>query len=380
MAKVFEMREVIGKPVVIDNGSYSIKAGFAGDDEPIVKFRNVLATPKVGSDTLKDLYIGDEVEEILNIVEDRDSLRVKCPISRGIITNWDDMETIWEHTFNELNVTPEEHPVFLTEPSLNPRNNREKMTQIMFETFNVPSMYGGNQAVYSLYASGSNTGVVIDCGYEVTNIVSIVDTYFLSFATTKGYYGGKNIDEYLCKLINERGYSLDFEEHKEAIRNIKEKLAFVALDFEQELDTNVDKTYNLPDGRVISLGNELFRCSEALFKPNLIESESYGVHKNIYSTIMKCEVDIRREMFSHILLTGGSTFLPGFKDRVFKELKILFPLAKIEDKNILSLQNKDILAWKGGSIFSSQTYLNDSFISKEEYDENGPAIIHRKCF
>ncbi|XP_048337904.1 actin, clone 302-like [Sphaerodactylus townsendi] len=360
--------------VVMDNGTSMSKAGFAGDDVPKMVFPTVVGRLRHKGDLVrKDSYVGDEAQS------KRDVLALRYPIEHGMVTNWADMEKVWQHIYNELGVDPKERPVLLTEIPLNPKANREKMTQIMFETFNTPALFVAMQAVLSLYGAGRVTGIAMDSGDGITFPVPVREGYALPHAILRVTMSGSDLTDYLTRLLVERGYSFPTSE-RDVVRDIKEKLCYVAQDFENEMAAaSSEKSYELPDGQVITLGNERFRCPESLFQPAFLNMESCGFPETVFNSVMKCDPDLRKDLFANVVLAGGNTMYPGMADRMLKELTAFVP-SSMKTK-IIAPPERKYSTWIGGSTLASLSTFQQMLISKQEYDESGPSIVHHKmCF
>eukprot|EP01094_Clydonella_sp_ATCC50884_P007083 TRINITY_DN1625_c0_g2_i2.p1 TRINITY_DN1625_c0_g2~~TRINITY_DN1625_c0_g2_i2.p1 ORF type:complete len:294 (+),score=84.67 TRINITY_DN1625_c0_g2_i2:95-883(+) len=262
------------------------------------------------------------------------------------------------------------------------------MTQIMFETFNCPALYVASSAVLALQTCcRSAVGIVLESGEDVTYAVPIYEGFALPHAIVRLEVGGRHLTDYLVKMYTERGYSMETWADRAVVRDIKEKRGYVALDFAHEMATAEQTaaqlaalergSYELADGQLVTIGSEVFCCAEALFQPSLLGVEGVGVHELCHRAILNCDVEIHDQLYGHVVFSGGSTMFPGMADRMQKELTALAP-STIKVRIFASPEHK-FAAWAGGSLVASLSTFQRLCISREEYDETGPCIVHRKC-
>jgi centractin len=373
---------IANQPVVIDNGSGMIKAGFAGGEQPRVVFPS-----HVGRTKHRRVMPGGELEgaEVVvgeRVAKHRGVLKISYPMEHGVVTDWDDMERVWQHVYSRehLNIPPEEHPVLLTEPALNPSTNRERAAQVFFETFNAPTLFIATQAILSLYASGRTTGVVLDVGDGVSHAVPVYEGFSIPHAITRVDVAGRDVTEQMQRLLRRGGRAFSSSAEKEVVRRLKEEHCYVAYEpAAEERGWEGAREYEeceLPDGTKLQLGAERFRAPEVLFQPSLIGSECPGVSELLHQTVMAADMDLRKTLFGAVVLSGGSTLFPGFGDRLLNDLRKLAP-ADMKIK-ITAPPERKTATWIGGSILASLATFKSMWVRKDEYEEHGESIIHRK--
>lgn len=369
--------EYANQPLVLDNGSGMLKAGFSGEPAPKCIIQNLVGRPKhersmVGS-LDGDYLVGTDAES------NRGLLKLRYPMEHGIIDHWDDMERVWQYVYTqEISVSSEDHPVLLTEAPLNPRQNRARAAEILFETFNVPAVYFSIQAVLSLYASGKTTGLVLDCGDGVTHAVPIVQGFSINSAIKRSDVAGRDITDFLQLLLRKQGIKLLTSAEREIVREIKERCCECRLESGSNGGTDMNdaqKTpYTLPDGQKILLGEELKRASEALFRPMIIGLEDLGCHELIGESIKRTDTDLRGGLYQNIVLSGGSTFLKAFPQRLLGELKQLAPPST--KLRIFAPPDRKISPWVGGSILAGLSTFRSLWVTYDEWQDR-PGLVHR---
>ena len=373
--------------VIIDNGSGMVKAGFSGEEAPAAVFPSVVGTPKTKSAmhgvSQKEHYVGEEA------ISKKGILEITYPIAHGKVENWEDMTRVWHHTFYScLRVDPKDcGGALLTEAPLQPKANREKMAEIMFESIQVSKFYVAIQAVMSLYSAGRTTGLVVDSGDGVSHTVPVYEGFSIPHAINRMDIAGRVLTGYVKKLVLEHlGEDMTSSSEMEVVKGIKESLCFVAETSEQydELvasaasSTEHDKNYTLPDKRVLNVkGAVRFKGPELLFKPDLDGWSCDSIHKLTVGSIEKSDLDVRKELAKQMILSGGSTMYQNLPERLKAECVAALPAGS--EVRVIADASRKYSVWRGASTLSTLSSFAASWVTSAEYEELGAAIIGRKC-
>jgi centractin len=353
------------------------------------------SSSKSSSSGITSYFVGNKLDE------HRGAFLLEHPMERGAVVEggWDAMELLWEHVYSKsnLNARMEEHPVLLTEAPHNPTSQREQLAEIFFETFRVPALFVAPPAVLSLYASGRTTGVVLDVGEGVTHCIPVYEGYALPHSIVRSDLGGIDVTKRLQLLLRKSGLAFSTTAEADFVSTMKEEVCYVSnvptneesdYDMSGGISSNNNNNagggantaaakaqYQLPDGQVVTISNERHRASEVLFQPSLIGSEERPIHDVLMTSILQSDMDLRSTLFSNIVLSGGSTLLPGLGDRLLYELRQRAP-ERTRIRISAPPERKDS-AWVGGSILASLATFKNMWVGRNEYEEYGSSILHR---
>ena len=413
--------------VVIDNGTGFTKMGYAGNLDPDFVIPTAIADlfkkSEMSVSTKNDeynFYIG---EQAINQAKTSKNHKLIYPMQDGIIESWDLMEKYWHQSiYDYLKCDPQEHNFVLTEPPMNPPENRENIAEIFFETFNVPGLYIGVQAVFALLGCSKTfvvagkemdkdqkkaidtlTGVVVDSGDGVTHIVPICDGFVLGSNIKHIPIAGRKITKFMEQMIRDRGEKINTEDLYYATMELKEKHGYLAKDLVEEFakfDTKKNEGGKLIQsskfkkfsgiGKIsskpytINVGYELFLGPESFFSPEIIDKNwKASLDESIDITIQQCPIDYRRRLYADVVFSGGSTSFKhldrrlesSLQHRVDERLKKYSKDGKqstIVVKVTNSMAQKHVV-WLGGSSFSSSDAFKSMVHTRAEYMEKGPA-------
>ncbi|XP_004625301.1 uncharacterized protein LOC101582239 [Octodon degus] len=344
--------------VVIDTGMGFTKCGLAGEDHVLTVVPSqvqLLQHPAQGQPRYAVSENQDSSYPVLN---------------RGVVSDWDALEVLWQHLFYcRLGVQPEELAVLVADSPISPRTNREKVAEILFEHFHVPAMQTVHQALLALYAYGRTTGLVLGSGHGTSYVAPILTGQLAPSDTYRLDVAGVDLTDYLAQLLLAGGHS---PPKTGLVHQIKEACCYVAMDMAAELahiQAQAPVDFVLPDKQVITLGSERFCCPEALFKPNLLGLNQPGLPQLALLSISRLETKQQEQLLANVVLDGGSTLLSGFPERLKQELG--------PGASVLGSPHRAVAAWLGGSIMACRDSFKSLWLSRHEYEEEGPWAIYK---
>lgn len=400
---------------VLDNGSGSLKVGMAGDNLPRAVFPNIVGRPLlrsgggsrsgavIGADSssnnisggkkevekeLKEVMIGDEIVGVRHLLD------LTLPMSHGTVTKPDDMVLLWNHALRtKLGLNPAETRLSISETPGLGEAPRAKIFEILFEKFNLPAIQTAPAGVLALYSAGTQTGLAVDCGESTIHCTPVFEGMGMRKASRRIELGGRNVTEYLLRLLQRRGYDFNRSADFETVKGIKEMFCYAAAEPLKERKlaaetTVLQRSMTLPDNNVCTIGSERFEATECLFNPHLIDVDNLGLSEQIWGSINTADMDTRRGLFENILLSGGSTMFPGLPTRIESDLKELFVAKSAQgDRSRLSrfsFKIKDAPLRKyavfiGGAAYADMTAGDPAFwMTRKDWQEGGANAVNEK--
>ena len=367
--------------IILDIGSGYCKAGFSGEIEPKIITPTIIGHQK----SIESENIDDNTSLIFseNALEKSNILNIEHPIKKGSIKNWNDLNLFLDNLFkNELKIDCKNYGILITETSSTSKLEREKLVELLFDNYQFSQIYINNGAILSLYGACKFSGFVLDSGFDYSEIVPIRNGFPFKNCIKKINIGGNDINEYLKKLLIKNNNNNNISLNEIDINNIKEKYCFIA-----ENNTNIEKEknhneiiYELPDKSKIKIKDEIFLAPELNFHPEMIEKEFGGLAQIFCSCMYDVDNYTKQKFDGTLVLSGGNTLFQNFTERLSKEIKNYYG-GKFKDRfEIVEIPERKFIQWIGGSIFSIMSIFNGLCTTKQEYNENGAKIIHKKCF
>lgn len=375
--------------VIVDVGTGFLKAGLQTDPAPTAVYPTLVARPRrryAAQYEGSPAFVGDDA------INQRHQLSFSYPVDHGHIDDWEDLESLWNHVFsNGLSIDTSGRPILLTEPPMASTEHRSRLVETMIEHFDFSEVNLSVQGILALYAAGRSTGLVVETGEGVTQVVPVMEGFTDKSAIRRSDFAGLELTLYLQKMLADRGYSVTRRDDFEHVRIIKETLCYCALDPVSE-DAKGDEanqvTYELPDGMSllggetsVTLGNERFYCAEALFEPRLMHRDNPGITELIWQAVQACPIEARKAALQGVVVSGGTSLFPGFPERLEAELKRISPPQARAEVRVHASPDRLFGVWLGGKNFCSPSMrpMQDLlWVTKADWYEEGPSVVERK--
>jgi len=324
------------KCLIVDQGAESIRAGIVPDASPTFN------TPSIMEGTKLPL------------------------ISKNNITSFDGLESIWLNIFKTLCLDPIDNDCFFINNGLTPLSQQRTFIEILFEKYRFGRVLFANTLITTLYSTGGDTGLVLECGYSNSQVLPIYRGYAISPGTVQSAIAGFDCTEFLMEklqMLEKTNITLC------SAKDIKEKYGYVRMSKETEA-----KEVVMPDGKKITLNEELWKCSELLFNPTSFSIEALGLAKMCFKSIKRSDIDTRKDLYENIIPIGGTACFYGFNSRLRSDLQKMCPSMNIV---VQDQEDKALTSWIGAYVIACTEVFSKLTINKGEYKERGTNIVTR---